>query len=77
MAKNIASAEKHGVEALAPVCGGRKGHPIVLSPKLAPLIAALDPAKDRLDFWLRTRKEKTVDAPFLCIHENWNEVGKG
>ncbi len=73
--RRVAAAEEEGLEALAPANGGRKGHPVLLSPRLAPLLAALDPAKDRLDFWLRSRKEGTVDVPYPSIHDNWNAVG--
>jgi CTP:molybdopterin cytidylyltransferase MocA len=70
--RRISAAEHEGFEALAPVCAGRKGHPVLLSPALAASLAALDPQKDRLDYWLRTRKEGGVEVPFGCIHENWN-----
>lgn len=61
-----------GEEALVPVYEGKGGHPLLLSPALAGPLAALDPAKDRLDEWLRTRKVVRLDVPFACVRENWN-----
>lgn len=73
LSERIHAAEKSGIEAIAPSHHGRKGHPLVLSPKLGPAITVLDPSKDRMDFWLRTRREDVVEVPFACIHENWNQ----
>ena len=73
LAGRIAISDQKGIEALAPIFQGRKGHPILLSPRLGSEIAALDATKDRMDLWLRSRREDTVDVPFACIHENWNQ----
>lgn len=75
LARAITGAEGSAAEAIAPVYQHSKGHPMLLSPKLAALLQNLDPTKDRLDFWLRTRKEASVEVPFSCIHENWNQGG--
>ncbi len=77
LARRVPGAAREGLEALAPVHAGRKGHPALLSPSLASPLAALDPQKDRLDYWLRTRREGTVEVPYGCIHENWNAPLKG
>ena len=72
LAGRISAEGRSGVEALAPAYKGRKGHPLLLSPALGRDMLALDPLKDRMDHWLRARREETVDVPFPCIHENWN-----
>jgi CTP:molybdopterin cytidylyltransferase MocA len=59
-------------EAVIPVYNGKGGHPILLSPSLAEGLAALDPANDRLDLWLKTRKVLRAEVPFPCARENWN-----
>lgn len=73
LAKRIPSSTCPDLETLAPSHGGRKGHPVLVSPKLQGTLLALDPAKDRLDHWLRTRKGEAVEVPYTCIHENWNQ----
>lgn len=62
----------HPAEAVVPTHGGRGGHPVLLSPGLADQLAALDPAKDRLDHWLRGRRVHRVEVPHACVVENWN-----
>lgn len=59
-------------DAVVPSCQGRKGHPVLLSPKNKAALSALDPAHDRLDFWLRSREAATVEVPYACVLENWN-----
>ena len=61
-----------GEEAVIPVYEGKGGHPVLLSSSLAGPLAALDPAKDRLDLWLKTRKVLPVHVPFACARANWN-----
>ncbi|HAM34613.1 MAG TPA: hypothetical protein DEB40_03100 [Elusimicrobia bacterium] len=61
-----------GTEAVVPVQGGRRGHPVLLSPRLKGVLSLLDPGRDRLDSWLRARDVAVVDVPFPCIHDNWN-----
>jgi len=61
-----------GCDALVPAQGGRRGHPVVLSPSLRTSFAGLDPAQDRLDLWLRSRRVAEVSVPFECVHDNWN-----
>ena len=63
-----------GVEAFAPVKGGSKGHPVLLSPSLQAALLGLDAGRDRLDHWLRGRREEAVEVPYDCIHSNWNEL---
>jgi CTP:molybdopterin cytidylyltransferase MocA len=70
LARSAASSAE--ADAWAPVEGGRRGHPILLSPRLQEDLLALDPAQDRLDHWLRSRRVVDVPAPFPCIHDNWN-----
>lgn len=63
-------------EAIVPVHAGRAGHPVLLSPELADQLAALDPAGDRLDHWLRGRRVHRVEVAQSCVVENWNEGPK-
>jgi len=72
LAGRIPAAESAGVEALVPVQAGRRGHPVLLSPRLKEALAALDPARDRLDLWLRSRRVAEIEAASPCIHDNWN-----
>jgi CTP:molybdopterin cytidylyltransferase MocA len=64
---------KTGAEAAAPVFGGSRGHPVLLSPASLGAVALLDAAKERLDVWLRGRR--VVEAPVAtdAIHLNANE----
>lgn len=64
-------------EAVVPMHGGRGGHPVLLSPALADQLGALDPARDRLDVWLRGRRVKRVEVPYSCVVENWNGGARG
>ncbi|MDD5627713.1 MAG: NTP transferase domain-containing protein [Elusimicrobia bacterium] len=59
-------------EAVVPVQGGRRGHPVLLSPRLRDGLLALDPARDRLDLWLRARRVAEAGVTYPCIHDNWN-----
>ena len=62
------------LDALVPAFEGKKGHPVLLSPKSLEEILRLDPARDRLDEWLKTRKVEAVEVPFACVLQNWNSV---
>ena len=66
--------EKAKADAAAPTFGGRRGHPIRLTPKALAEIALLDPAKDRLDAWLRGRPVEEVPVSTGAIHLNMNEA---
>jgi CTP:molybdopterin cytidylyltransferase MocA len=61
-------------EAAAPVFDGRRGHPVLLAPKELAAIWSLDPAKDRLDAWLRGRRVREVPVSTAAIHLNLNEA---
>lgn len=61
-----------GVEACVPVHEGRRGHPVLLSPSLYGPLAALDPAQDRLDEFLRSRRVAEVKTPDAAVLENRN-----
>lgn len=65
-------ARTSAAEAVVPVFEERGGHPVLLSPELAGPLGKLDPAKDRLDQWLRTRKVVRTPVPFRCVLENRN-----
>jgi CTP:molybdopterin cytidylyltransferase MocA len=69
LAQAAASQES---DALAPLEGGRRGHPVLLSPRVQQGLLALDPGRDRLDVWLRSRRVVEVPVPHPCIHDNWN-----
>ena len=62
-------------DAVAPVFEGRRGHPVLLGPKSLAGIAELDPAKDRLDHWLRGRHVAEAPVSTGVIHLNLNEPG--
>jgi CTP:molybdopterin cytidylyltransferase MocA len=68
----LPAADAERADAVAPVQDGRKGHPVVLAACLGGDLLALDPAKDRLDHFLRTRRVREVPVPYPCIHSNWN-----
>jgi CTP:molybdopterin cytidylyltransferase MocA len=59
-------------DAWAPLEGERRGHPVLLSARLQDGLLALDPGRDRLDLWLRSRRVVDVPVPYPCIHDNWN-----
>jgi len=63
-------------EALIPTYEDRGGHPVLLSASVAPALAALDPATDRLDHWLRTRRTERLPLQEPIILENWNEASE-
>lgn len=71
LASHVPKADAH--EAVVPTHGGRGGHPVLLGPALAGPLAALDPAKDRLDRFLRSRRVHRVDVPHRAVLENWND----
>ena len=64
---------KTSADAVAPTFGGHRGHPVLLTPKALAEISSLDPARDRLDFWLRGHR--VVEAPVATgvVHLNLNE----
>ncbi|MFA6002780.1 MAG: NTP transferase domain-containing protein [Elusimicrobiota bacterium] len=66
------AAQREGIEALVPVHEGRRGHPVLLSSAIKAGLLALEPARDRLDVWLRSRKVGEFSAAYACIHDNWN-----
>ncbi|MBI3547844.1 MAG: nucleotidyltransferase family protein [Elusimicrobia bacterium] len=72
LAARIPQAEASACDAIVPVKDGRRGHPVLLSPAAGKALAEMDPAVDRLDAWLRTRRVDAVEVPFACILENWN-----
>lgn len=69
-----AASEAGSAGAVVPVRDGRGGHPVLLGPALAGQVISADPLEDRLDRLLSRSLVHRVDAPFACIHENWNEV---
>jgi CTP:molybdopterin cytidylyltransferase MocA len=64
---------KSPADAVAPTFGGHRGHPVLLSPKALAEISRLDPAKDRLDHWLRGHHVAEVPVSTGVIHLNLNE----
>jgi CTP:molybdopterin cytidylyltransferase MocA len=64
---------KTEADAVAPTFDGRRGHPVLLSPKALAEIAGLDPAKGRLDVWLRGHSVVEVPVSTGVIHLNLNE----
>jgi CTP:molybdopterin cytidylyltransferase MocA len=58
--------------ACMPVHAGRRGHPVLLTERAAADVLALDPARDRLDAWLRTARAREVPVDSPCVLENWN-----
>jgi molybdenum cofactor cytidylyltransferase len=66
---------KVDADAVAPVFEGRRGHPVLLSPKALGDIARLDPATDRLDHWLRGHHVREAKVETGVIHLNLNEPG--
>lgn len=71
--KNRAAAAC-GAEAVVPTHEGRRGHPVILSPRLQREIAKRDPATARLDEMLRQARVEELDVPFACVLENRNEA---
>jgi len=59
---------------LVPTNGGKRGHPVLISHGLGPALLDLDPAKDRLDAFIKTQLQKEIELPFPCVLENWNEA---
>ncbi len=59
--------------AFVPVSDAKRGHPLLVSHGLGPKILELDPAKDRLDAFMRTQTVSEVLVPFPCVLENWND----
>jgi CTP:molybdopterin cytidylyltransferase MocA len=60
--------------AVVPSYQGKGGHPVLLSPQAQTQACNLDPLRDRLDFWLRGQKVRTLEVPYRCILENWNST---
>jgi CTP:molybdopterin cytidylyltransferase MocA len=63
-------------DAVAPTFGGRRGHPVLLSPTALAEISHLDPATDRLDHWLRGHRVLEAPVATDVIHLNLNEPGE-
>lgn len=59
-------------DAVVPVFGGRRGHPVLLSPAALADIARLDPASDRLDVFLRGRGAVEVPVASDAVLRNLN-----
>ncbi|MBI4424625.1 MAG: NTP transferase domain-containing protein [Elusimicrobia bacterium] len=68
----LARAPKDGGEAWVPAFNGRRGHPALLSRALYPEILRLDPGRDRLDAFLRSRRVAEVPVAWPCVLENRN-----
>lgn len=68
----LLTALKPGWDGVVPRHAGKRGHPALLSAAALMEVALLDPAVDRLDSWLRSRKVETLDVPFSCATQNWN-----
>ena len=67
-----AAARSGDADAFVPLHAGRRGHPVLLSARAAVAVALLDPARDRLDLWLRTARVREVPVDLPCALENWN-----
>ena len=65
---------KTDVDAAAPTFGGRRGHPVLLSPAALARVSKLDPARDRLDVWLKTQAVEEVAVSAAAINLNLNEA---
>ena len=55
-----------------PVLGGRRGHPVLLSAATLGSALRLDPARDRLDVFLRTRPVAVVSVAVESVLANLN-----
>lgn len=64
---------KSSGDAVVPVFGGRRGHPVLLGPGVLAEISRLDATKDRLDLFLRGRAVAEVPVATAAIHRNLNE----
>lgn len=71
----LPEAETRGCAAVVPAVAGRRGHPVLLSLAAAREAAGLDPARDRLDLWLRGKAVLEAGLDFPCALENWNRPG--
>jgi CTP:molybdopterin cytidylyltransferase MocA len=67
-----ALARAYQGEPLVPVHDGRRGHPVLLSPRAQAEILKLDPKTGRLDHFLKG--SATLEVPYACIHENRNTL---
>ena len=65
-------AEAGGDLAVIPRREGRRGHPVLLSPKAQTPILALDPGRDRLDLWLSANPVRYAEVSSPRSGENWN-----
>jgi len=66
--------EEPEADAFLPEFEGRGGHPLLLSPAAAEAAAALDPAEDRLDHWLRSIRVRRIPTSSRAAVENWNTL---
>ena len=60
------------LDAVVPTFQGRRGHPVLLSPSSIEELLKVDPARERLDEWLKARKVSALELPFACVLQNWN-----
>lgn len=65
---------KSSGDAVVPVFGGRRGHPVLLSPAVLAEVGRLDPKTDRLDAFLKTKTLVEVPVATGAIHLNMNEA---
>lgn len=68
-----AEAGEADVDAVAPRYAGRRGHPVLLSPRAQAALKLVDASAGRLDRWLEGRRVRDVEVPFACVRENWND----
>ncbi|MBI3564634.1 MAG: nucleotidyltransferase family protein [Elusimicrobia bacterium] len=59
-------------DAVVPVFDGRRGHPVLLSPKALNEVSRLDPSTSRLDVWLHENHVHEVSVPTDIIFKNLN-----
>jgi CTP:molybdopterin cytidylyltransferase MocA len=60
--------------AVVPSFDGRRGHPVLLTAEALTHLSLLDPAKDRLDVWLKERGAEEVCVAVPSVHLNLNEA---
>lgn len=59
-------------DAAVPTSEGRRGHPVLLSPRLYPLVQDLDPEREGLDRFLRTRRVLQIPVDCAAVLRNDN-----
>ena len=60
--------------AIIPTFAGKRGHPVLLSPRALLEVRGLDARRDRLDLWLHAQKVEEVPVASPRVLENWNEA---